>query len=370
MPKSKKPVQTPKQSARKPMIKTKRRQPTARVVVFIKSPYYKLKRRIDGLLIRRPHRSFRPTRRRDYVRTLKLPGYWAFTNNVRKLLWSNKKLFLLLALTYALLSVLLVGLGSQDTYQQLADTLRTTGSHIFSGNFGEIGKASLLVTTAASGSLNGTLTDVQAIYATITALITWLTTVWLLRAIMAKRKPRLRDGLYNASSPILSTFLVSLLLIVQLLPIALAVIGFSAALPAGILDGGVESMVFWAVALLLTMLSLYWITSTIIALVVVTLPGMYPMQAIKTAGDLVIGRRVRVLLRFLWLLLTVIGLWAITMIPIILFDAWIKGIVPAIQWVPLVPMALVIVSSMTIVWSASYVYVFYRKVVDDDSAPA
>ena len=36
--------------------------------------------RTRAYLQRRPHRSFRRTYRRDYERSLALPGYWAFTN--------------------------------------------------------------------------------------------------------------------------------------------------------------------------------------------------------------------------------------------------------------------------------------------------
>jgi hypothetical protein len=336
----------------------------------ITSPYHRIARRVRDFLSRRPHRSFRRTRRRDYVRTLKLPGYWSFTNQVRRQLWQNKKLFIYLVITYALVSVAFVGLGSQTTYSQLVSTLQLSSGDIFKGNWGQIGQASLLLTTAISGDLNTQLTDAQKIYSTIAVLMAWLTNIWLLRALLAGRRPRLRDGIYTSGAPIVSTFLIALLLVIQLLPIALAVIAFTAVLPTGILDGGVIAMLFWVVALLLTLLSLYWITSTLIALVVITLPGMYPLKAMKTAGDLVIGRRVRVLLRLLWLAFTVALLWVGTMIPTIILDAWVRGIFPAIQWIPFVPIALLLVTSVTIVWASAYIYIFYRKVVDDDAAPA
>lgn len=321
-------------------------------------------------LARRPHRSFRRTRRRDYDRSLKLPGYWAFTIYVRRTLHSDTRLFILLALLYAALSAVMVGVASQDTYTTLTNTLRQTGSDVFSGNFGELGKAGLLFITATSGGLAQTLTEVQQVYAGLIALLTWMTTVWLLRNLLAGHRLKLRDGLYNASAPMLSTFIVALVLIVQLLPVALALIGYSAALSTGLLDGGVEAMLFWLAAGFMGLLSLYWITSTLIALVVVTLPGMYPARALKIAGDLVIGRRIRILLRLLWMGLTIVVTWLVVMIPVILFDTWIKGVLSAIQWLPIIPVTLLGLSSLTIVWSASYVYLLYRKVVEDDAEPA
>jgi hypothetical protein len=343
---------------------------TQKIHQTVKKPYLSVVGRIHSLLLRRPHRSFRRTRRRDYVRPLRLPSYWSFTNSVRKMLWQQKTLFFWMVIIYGTLTVLLVGLAAQDTYTQLSDILRSTSSEVFKGNWGTIGQAGLLLATGITGSMSTHLTEVQQMYAVIIGVFTWLTTVWLLRAVLANRKPKLRDGLYNAGAPVLPTFLVALVLVIQLLPIVLAVIGFTALVPYGILDGGVESMLFWTVALLLTSLSLYWITSTFIALVVVTLPGMYPLQAIRTAGDLVIGRRVRILLRMLWLLLIVVMLWVLVMVPIILFDTWLKGMLTTIQWLPIVPVALLIMGTLTVVWSASYIYLLYRRIVDDDAAPA
>ncbi|HET8883916.1 MAG TPA: hypothetical protein VFM68_00395 [Candidatus Saccharimonadales bacterium] len=330
-------------------------------------------RRAQDLLQRRPHRSFRRTYRRDYVRSLRLPGYWSFTNYVRKTLWTNKKLFIGLVVAYIVVTIAIIGLASEDIYSTLRETISESEAGMFDGAWGEIGKAGLLLVAGVSGSFNEASSDPQVqqgVYATVIALLTWLTTVWLLRAILTGHRPKLRDGLYNAGAPILSTFLVATVIIVQLLPVTLAAFGYGSAVSSGLLEGGVEAMLFWSVAALLTILSLYWITSTMIALVVVTLPGMYPMQALRTAGDLVIGRRVRILLRFLWLGMTVVLSWALIVIPIILLDAWLKTTIPAIESVPLVPSTLLVMGSLTIVWVASYIYLLYRKVVDDDAAPA
>lgn len=326
--------------------------------------------RLQNFQARRPHRSFRRTYRRDYVRSLQLPGYWIFTNYVFQTLWKKRRLFGLLALTYAVITGVVVGISSQDTYSQLTNALQQTGGDVLQGGWGEIGKASLLLMAAVTGGANETPTEGQQIYGGLLMLLVWLTTVWLLRNIMAGHNVRLRDGLYSAGAPILSTFLVSIVLLVQLLPLGLAFVGYSAAISSGLLSGGVAAMVFWTVALLLSVLSLYWITSTIIALVIVTLPGMYPLKAIKTAGDLVIGRRIRILLRLLWMLLVVVVIWVIIMVPIIIFDTWLKGIWTAIAGVPVVPVILLAMSSATVIWMASYVYLLYRKVVDDDAQPA
>lgn len=333
---------------------------------FIKS----LRKRVKSFQSRRPHRSFSRTRRRDYERSLKLPGYFKFSRYVFDTIWANRKTFILLALFFFFAFSVMVGLASQDTYSTLKNTLDSTSKGVIKGNWGEAGKAGLLFISTINGALSGDLTDVQQLYSGILILLTWLTTVWLLRNILANRKVRLRDGLYNSGSPILPTFLVATLLIVQMLPIAIAILGYSAALSTGLLSGGIEAMLFFIAAGLLVVVSLYFVTGTFFALIIVTLPGMSPSDAIRAAGDLVIGRRLRILARILWMVLGVTVVWALTMIPLIMVDSWFKKLWKVIEWVPTIPVFVVILLSLTVVWVASYIYLLYRKVVDDGADPA
>lgn len=349
---------------------TKKPAATRRRFGFLTRPYERLRRRVRNFLIRRPHRSFRRTRRRDYVRSLKIPGYFAFTGEVWRLLWRHKKLFGLLVLFYAVISGIFVGISSQSSFTDVSKLLEESGKNILNGAWGEIGKAGLLLLSAASGSFAPQLSDVQQVYSIFIVLVTWLTTVWLLRAILNGHTPKLREGLYSSGAPIIPTFLVVILFFLQLAPFALAALGITVAFATDFLSNGIIGMIFWLVVGLLSVLSLYWISSTILALVIVTLPGMYPMQAVKAAGDLVVGRRLRILLRLVWLLLLIVLGWVLIMIPVILLNKWLVTLWPFINNIPLVPLAILVVTSLATVWSAGYVYLLYRKVVDDGAAPA
>jgi len=353
------------------MIKKTKLKPKSKFNFKFKFKFFnKIKTRLQAFLNKRPHRSFRRTKRRDYVKTFKLPGYLAFTKYVLGVIWTNRKKFIIVILLYATMVALMVGVTSQDVYQTLKTTIDTSGANFFSGVGGEIEKSGILFLTAITGGISEDLSESQQIYAGILVVMAWLTNVWLLRNILAERKLKVRDAIYNSGAPIISTVMVALILIVQLIPIAIALVGYGAASTSGLLDGGVEAMMFWIAAGSLAVLSLYWITSTLISLVVVTLPGMYPYQAIKIGSDLVVGRRMKILLRFLWMILLLIIFWAIILIPIILLDSWLKGIWAAISWVPAVPICILILSSFTIVWVSSYIYLLYRKVVADDAASA
>lgn len=350
----------PKQAERKTAKRLKQKQPILR----------RMQLRAKEFLGKRPHRSFRLTRRRDYARSLKLPGYWAFTLSVLKVMLANKKSLIGIGILYTIISVIFLGIGSQESFNTLRDTINETGAELFQGNWGELGKASLLAVSTIAGNISPELTEAQQVYAVILGLVIWLTTVWLLRQRLAGNKVGIRDALYSSGAPIVATAILFVVMMIQLLPIALAVIGYTAAQTSGLLSGGVEAMLFWIVAVGLAVLSLYWITSTFMAMVIVTLPGMYPFRALAIAGDMVVGRRLRIMYRLLWGVLLQAVLWIAVLIPVVLLDTGLKHVVPAIGWLPIVPIILAMLSTVSLIATASYVYLLYRRVVDDDAKPA
>jgi hypothetical protein len=318
----------------------------------------------------RTHRSFCVTRRRDYARPLNLPGYFAFTKYVWKTIWRHRRVFMSLVLLYSLVTITVIGISSQDNYELLTNVLHSTDDGAFGDNFGKLGEAGLVSIVAMTGGLSQSMTEAQQIYTGFIFLLVWLATVWLLRNLLAGHKVKLRDGLYNAGAPIIPTIIIFLLFIVQLIPFALALIGYSAASSSGLLDGGIPAMLFWVVDILLVTLSLYWVTSTFFALIIVTLPGMYPLKAIRTASDLVMGRRFRILLRLIWMIICVAVGWLAICVPVVLIDGSTKGVLPSIKWIPIVPLTITLLSSLTIVWVSGYIYLLYRKVVANDASTA
>ena len=129
-------------------------------------------------------------------------------------------------------------------------------------------------------------------------------------------------------------------------------------------------MLFWIAAGGLAALSAYWITSTALAMVVVTLPGMYPLRALRIAGDMVVGRRLRILYRLLWMTVITVLAWVILLIPFIMIDMGLKAWIPAIDWLPIVPVVVLILGTISFIWMTTYVYLLYRGIVDDDAKPA
>lgn len=368
--KAKKPVKavkTVKSASKKTNTSQKNQSKAVRAAQKVSGPSV---RRFKGFMARRPHRSFRMTRRRDYVRSFKLPGYWNFTGQVFSVLIKNWRLFGGLVLVSIIATIVISGFGAQETYSNLSTTLKESSGDLFKGDFGAVGQASLLLVGTITTGLTPNLTQAQSVLGGLAVFFGWLVTIWLLRNTLAGHHPRLRDGLYNSGSPVLATVIVGFIMTLQLLPGAVAAIVYSAAATSGLMEGGVSAMLVWCGVILLSLISVYWLSSSFIALVIVTLPGMYPMRAIKAAGDLVVGRRLRILFRMAWLLFIVLMLWALIVIPVILFDDWIKSLVPAINWLPLVPLVIIAMSSLSLIFTTSYTYLLYRRIVDDDDTPA
>lgn len=318
---------------------------------------------------RRPHRSFRRTPRRDYWRPLPLPGYWALSVQVGQLLWRHRWLFCKLLVVYVVLALVLSTAVSQEAYQGIQEAVAAT-----SEGQGGIWSATTLFWQVLTGQLAGTLSVVpgsaQQVIGALLGLLLWLTTIWLLRAITTGARPLVRDGLYRAGTPLIALTVLTCIVLLQLVPGAVALLVYSAMDASGLLHQTVILMLAAAAMVLIVTLSIYWIVSTLLAMVIVTLPGMYPGEALRLAGDLVVGRRVRILLRLAWLVMWLLILWAVILIPLIMLDGTLKQALPALEWLPLVPMAALLLAALSVIFFAAYAYTLYRKIVEDDSASA
>lgn len=342
---------------------------SVKVMRGIRNVAQRIGKRHRSFMARRPHRSFRLTRRRDYARSLDLPGYVSFTGYVSSTLLRRKGVFIKLVLFYALAIALFGGITNQSTYTAIGASVRDASSGILEGSWGKAGEAGLLLVSAFGGGANNLTID-QQVYLGIALLFVWLTTVWLLRDMLAGKNPSVRDGLYGAGAPFLSTLFILLYATLQFIPIVIVAIAYTGLNSAGLIDKGFGSMLFFVAAGSIALLMLYWITSTIIAGVVVTLPGMYPGRALTIAGDLVVGRRMRILLRLLWMLLIPAIVWALIAIPMVLLDEWLGSVWQPFKAFPLMPIVVALLSAATVVWSSAYIYLLYRKIVDDDAKPA
>jgi hypothetical protein len=268
-------------------------------------------------------------------------------------------MFLLL---YIAIATLLIGIVHQGDYTNFTKALQNLGPNLVTGQLDKTAETGLLFMAALTGGLSQPLDQAQQINVVIIALFAWLVVVWLLRQFLAGNEVKLRDALYNAGAPFLSTFVILIILAVQLVPGALGFTIYATANSTGAITGGAEAMAFGFGAFVLAILSLYWVSSTALAGVIVTLPGTYPWAAIRTAGDMAFGRRSAIVLRLVWLLAMVVVLWALLLIPSLLIDNWLK-----LSWLPIVPVMVQVLTAVSMLYTAAYIYLLYRKMIDVES---
>ena len=322
-----------------------------------------LSTRRQKFLDRRPHRTFRRTRRRDIPKPIPLPGYISFTRYVFETIRIYRKPFATFLILYVVVGSLLVGIASQENYKTLTDSFGSLGQQLVGGNIDTVTQTLALFGAAITGSLASPLTEAQQIYLLLLGMFTWLSVVWYLRHRLSGTFVKVRDALYSSGAPFISTLLIVLFMIIQLIPAAVGILIYNTASTTGILNGGVESMIFAIATLLLCVLSLYWVTSSFFAALIVTIPGTYPLPAMKMAGDIVLGRRLSVMVRLLWLGLILLLVWAIVLIPMILIAGKIS-----LVWLPIVPITIQILSAFSVLFSAIYIYLLYRKMIDEPVA--
>ncbi|MBR2998493.1 hypothetical protein IKF34_01825 [Candidatus Saccharibacteria bacterium] len=312
------------------------------------------------LLPKSPHKSFRRSYREDYKRELEVPGIMYHIFASFKIIFKNWKLFLPLLVIVILLNVVFVGIMSESNYMQFQDILDDTSTQIAGGDIGNVAKAGLLlISTVTTGGLSGDSSEAAMVFGVIIFLIIWLTTIFLLRHRLAGHKVKLRDGLYNAMTPLISTFVVFVVAVIQCVPIFILIVVYSAAVQTEFLATPFYALVFFIFAALMLLLSGYLLSSSLMAFVAVSAPGLYPMRALSTASELMMGRRVRFVLRLIALLITLAIVWVIIMLPLILFDLWMK----TFEWtagIPFVPICLTTMTCFTGIYVTTYMYLYYR----------
>ncbi|MBQ3293010.1 hypothetical protein IJG93_01720 [Candidatus Saccharibacteria bacterium] len=263
------------------------------------------------------HSSFKRSYREDYVRELEVPGMGQHIFQSFKMIIANWKIFLPLLVIMTVVTVLILGFLNFSSMKDVAV---------------------------------GTVV-------TIIILTVWLATIFVIRHKMAGNKIGLRDTLYNAMTPFLSSFVVLTLVVIQAIPIMLLIIAYSSAIETQFLETPFYAFLFLVFAGLMILLTSYLWSGTLMALVAVSAPGLYPFEAIKTANELMMGRRIRFVLRIIALFIVLFVIWALTIWPMAVF----------VGESPVTSVVLTIVGCFSVIYIATYLYLYYRWMLKFDT---
>ncbi len=263
------------------------------------------------------HKTFKRSYREDYVRELEVPGMGQHIFQAFKMIFVNWKIFLPFLLIVVVATVGILGFLNLSSMKDVA------------------------ISTVVVNII----------------LVVWLTTIFVLRHKMAGNKIGLRDALYNAMTPFLSSLVVLVVAAIQAVPIILLTVAYSSAVETHFLDTPFYAFLFFVFASLMILLTSYLWSGTLMALVAVSAPGLYPIEAIKTANEMMMGRRIRFTLRLIALFIVLFVIFALTI--------W-----PMAMWLPENPVTsvvLTIVGCFSIIYIATYLYLYYRYMLKFDT---
>jgi len=263
----------------------------------------------------RSYKSLRLQKRIKPPVTASMPPAWRIFQTSLQLIYKNWKLFGSIIAVYGILNVLLVnGLSGGLNLGGLQGDLKS----LVGGNVRNL-NSSFVVFGYLLGNASTTVSDVASVYQTFLVLYISLVTIWALRHVGTKQEPRAKQALYDGIRPLVPFMGVLAVIFLQLIPFYVGNYIFLAVINGGFAITGPEIFVWGLLFGALTLLSLYMISSSVFALYIVTLPGLKPMQALRSARNLVLYRRFEILRKVLFLPLILMLAAAIIFIPLIIF---------------------------------------------------
>ena len=315
----------------------------------------------------RLHRSFKRSYYEDYQRKTELPSLTSQASAAFKMFFKFWKIFLPLLLIFVGLYIFLIGAMSENTLADVRANVEQTNKDVADGKIGTVGKAGLtLLGIISTGGLT-TMNDAQIVIAVLLFAIIWLVTIYLARHLLAGHQEiKMRDGFYSALSPLVSTLVVGLIIFLEAVPIMLTIIVFQVALTTEFLSTPFYALLFFMFAALMITLSLYLLSSSFFAIIVVSAPGLYPLTAVRMAKNLIMGRRLRFLIRVFYLVIIVALLYLLLLMPAIILDGALKS---QFTWfaeskIPFVAIIQLTITVFIFIYLSIYFYLFYRALLD------
>jgi sterol desaturase/sphingolipid hydroxylase (fatty acid hydroxylase superfamily) len=146
---------------------------------------------------------------------------------------------------------------------------------------------------------------------------------------------------------------VLLVIGLQLIPLIIGSTLYSLVIGNAIAVTLLEKLFWLFVFIALACLSLYFLSSSVFAVYIVTLPDMTPIKALRSARELVKDRRLQVIRKVLWLPILLLLASSLIMLPIIL---WITALAQIVFF---------ILSMLVLIVVHTYMYSLYRELLHE-----
>lgn len=278
----------------------------------------------------------------------KLPSSFSLTRKSIATIRQFWKSLMGIMLVYLVLNAVFAsGIGNLNTdVQTIKDNLSASGSGSHSVYSGVGGFLQLALSSGAASSATG-----FTFQGFLTVFIA-LTVIWALRQMLANKKIKVKEAFYSSTTPLVPFLLVILIIMIQLLPVTLGSSIISAIISSLGSVSAFWSGVFIVAFVALLSWSLYMLSASIFALYIVTLPGMVPRKALRSAVNLVSLRRLVVIRKALFAPIFLLCALGIIIVPLILYAT------------VLVTPVFYILSAFSILFIITYLYTLYRSLLD------
>jgi hypothetical protein len=263
-----------------------------------------------------------------------------------QVLWRHWQVFTGILATYAVLMSVFVGGFSSSS----ASSLKSSFNQAFHGHFKVFSTGVSLFSVIVGADNKGATTSAGA-YEMILFVTVSLALIWTLRQVYAKHKVGVRDGFYMGMYPLVPFLIILFLIGLELIPLVVGGAIYGDVVGGGITVNMYENVAMFCVFILFAAATVYMLCSTIFALYIATLPDATPMQALRSARELVRYRRWVVLRKVLFLPLALFIGGTIIIIPIALFVT------------PIATPTFFLLSIIALAIAHSYLYALYRELL-------
>lgn len=272
-----------------------------------------------------------------------VPTSFNILGQVFRLLRRHWKILGGITLVYLILNIVLAsGLSSvANNFAVVKENL--SGGQNLSGAVSGFG--ALLGGSTSAGSQSAPLLQSALI------VLQSLVIIWALRQLLAGKKISVKDAYYKSMAPLVPFLLVSLVILIQLLPVTLGS-GLVALVSSTLATSGLVTFMMVLVLIPLLGWYIYMLSSSIFALYIVTLPDMQPRRALRSAKKLVKFRRLKIIRRIIFLPIFILAVMAVIILPLILFVHLL--VVPVFY----------LLSISVVPFAHSYLYTLYRGLLE------
>ncbi len=191
-------------------------------------------------------------------------------------------------------------------------------------------------------------------------IVLWLTSIFFVRRILKKKPVRFRDGIFNAMTPFFSSLVILVVIAIQCIPIMIVIIAYSTAVETNLFGDMFYGSLFVLFALAMGALSLYLISGTLMAMVAVSAPGMYPLRALELIHEVMVGERIGFIVRFITMVLVLALIWVGVVGIGVLIELGLRNLG---QHVPVTSATIFMCGCFSTIYVAVYLYLYYHKIL-------